>query len=77
VLRPQVQFEKLLNARINAPPPVDAEREDILAKVLGAKRQPRAPELSEVNALYSLLENRYTKLVSHARHCIVPLSTDA
>ncbi|KAF2155319.1 hypothetical protein K461DRAFT_319745 [Myriangium duriaei CBS 260.36] len=62
VLRPEVQFQKLLNARIANAPSVDAQREELLGKVLGSKPSPRAPELSEVNALYSLLENRYSKL---------------
>ncbi|GAM83149.1 hypothetical protein ANO11243_011350 [Dothideomycetidae sp. 11243] len=64
ILRPEVQFQTLLNARINSAPAIEAEREDLLSKVLGTSRQPRSSELQEVNALQSLLEDRYSKAVS-------------
>ncbi|PSK53885.1 hypothetical protein B9Z65_7691 [Elsinoe australis] len=68
VLRPETQFQKVLMARTESAPSPNPEIQGFLEKVLGPGQTPRAVELKEVNALYSLLENRYSKAS--------PLSTD-
>ncbi|KAF4556133.1 Hypothetical protein D9617_1g080080 [Elsinoe fawcettii] len=61
VLRPETQFQKILTSRIETAPSSNPETEGFLEKVLGSGRNARSAELKEVNALYSLLENRYSK----------------
>lgn len=51
-------------ARTESAPSPNPEIQGFLEKVLGPGQKPRAAELKEVNALYSLLENRYSKAVS-------------
>ncbi|TKX24473.1 hypothetical protein C1H76_3080 [Elsinoe australis] len=68
VLRPETRFQKVLMARTESAPSPNPEIQGFLEKVLGPDQKPRAAELKEANALYSLLENRYSKAS--------PLSTD-
>lgn len=51
-------------ARTESAPSPNPEIQGFLEKVLGPDQKPRAAELKEANALYSLLENRYSKAVS-------------
>ncbi|PNS21232.1 hypothetical protein CAC42_1011 [Sphaceloma murrayae] len=74
ILRPETQFQKVLAARKDAAPLPNAESEGFLDKVLGTDKAPRAAELKEVNALYSLLENRYSKASALSKAMMKPKS---
>ena len=60
-LRPEVQFQKILQQRVNSAPAARPVEQNT-AQVQSAQPA-RSPEADEVNALYSLLENRYSKQV--------------
>ncbi|KAF2219420.1 hypothetical protein BDZ85DRAFT_285264 [Elsinoe ampelina] len=74
VLRPETQFQKVLRSRIDNAPKPDPEIQGFLEKVLGPDQQSRSAGLKEVNALYSLLENRYTKASPFSSEMMRPKS---
>ncbi|KAL1303914.1 hypothetical protein AAFC00_000368 [Neodothiora populina] len=59
-LRPGISFQKVLKKRIAAGPEPDInESNTAQVEVVNPSRSTPTAELREVNALYSLLENRY------------------
>lgn len=66
-LRPEVAFQNILKKRVDAAPVPQAAQENTAQAIPRTVRTDAAAEMKEVNALYSLLENRYSKAVCCAK----------
>ena len=71
-LRPEVPFQKLLQRRVDgAPQPAIKEANTAQAVPQTTHHDPKA-EMQEVNALYSLLEGRYSQLYPVSQRLMEP-----